>query len=63
MSKEYVKSGWIVRYFEGYKVALDEAKYEEWNLDKNKSDVMCEEHWFDIKEGMTMNGLKSMMCK
>jgi hypothetical protein len=63
LSKEYVKSGWIIRYIDGYKVAIDEAKYEQWNLDKNKNDVLCEEHWFDIKEGMKMNGLKNMMCK
>ena len=55
-----MKSGWIIKFKDGYTVALSEEKYVDWSKENKKLHVSIEEHWFDIYKGMEENGLKRL---
>ena len=57
------KSGWVIKFKDGYKCAMSEEKYKQWKGNKIEIDgeVIIEEHWFDIKEGCTENYICSIM--
>lgn len=50
-----MKSGWLINYKNGSKTILTEEKYVEYNKEKDKTEVVCEEHWFDIEKAKEKN--------
>ena len=55
-----LESGWIINFNDGFIIAFSEEKYKEYTKTHDKNDVLSEEHWFNIKDGMKQKGLKEL---
>lgn len=53
-----MKSGWIIKFKDGYKCALTEEKYKSWSERNTKDEIEVEQHWFDIERGYRENNIE-----
>ncbi|CAN7413540.1 hypothetical protein LJR015_004050 [Peribacillus frigoritolerans] len=50
-----MKSGWVINYKNGNSDILSEEKFKIYDANKNKDDVLTEEHWFSIEDAKRKN--------